>query len=755
MAADKIKTIFNPLTGSFDSVQDVTDLATTSQLSGKADTNLGNLTSTSINQNLVPDTNNSKALGTASNKWVESYVNDTFTNIIYDFGGNYSVLVNSRELRASDNSVAASWNNTGLDLDSNTISNLADPTNLQDAATKNYVDNEINGLPDPIVYKGTWSAATNTPALANTDTGKTGFLYQVSAAGSVNFGAGAISFEIGDKVVNNGTTWDKWDMTDAVTSVNGQAGVVVLDSDDVAEGSSNLYFTDARARTAAVQDSITDGVTTIAPSQNAVFDALALKADTSAAANRTLSNLTSPTAVNQTLNMGSNDITGTGVISANSANFNQVGLVVGNVNGGTPQTLPSGSSSTLNYQHNGVNGNMAVYSSNSVAANADATNNIRIETGNKTAGTGNSGSIFLRTGTSSGGTRGSLDITANTVNVNSTRIINVTDPTSAQDAATKNYVDTNLSSSISTIQNLGITATVGSNALTVSITQFDGSAPSTGAAAVKVGMRSSTLTSGQFNTRSITSALSMVVSSGSTLGHRSNVAQFVYVYLLDNAGALELAVSHILHNEANLITTVAEGGAGAADSSSVMYSTTARTSVPFRLVGRLVSSQTTAGTWASAISNIALGNVGTFSGREPVKARAQNTASTSMANAAFTLVPWATVDYDSHGCLDGVDRYTVKTPGNYEVKALVTITGLSGTGAAVIVPAVYKNGALLLRGAMVGITGAPHQGVMVSVDDDAVAGDYYQVYLFQNTGGAKNLETAQTSNHFCVKRNCD
>jgi hypothetical protein len=40
----------------------------------------------------------------------------------------------------------------------------------------------------------------------------------------------------------------------------------------------NLYFTDARARTAAVADSITDGVLNIAPSQNAVFDALAGKA---------------------------------------------------------------------------------------------------------------------------------------------------------------------------------------------------------------------------------------------------------------------------------------------------------------------------------------------------------------------------------------------------------------------------------------------------------------------------------------------
>jgi hypothetical protein len=39
-------------------------------------------------------------------------------------------------------------------------------------------------------------------------------------------------------------------MTDAVTSVNGQNGVVSLDSDDIAEGSTNLYFSDERAQDA-------------------------------------------------------------------------------------------------------------------------------------------------------------------------------------------------------------------------------------------------------------------------------------------------------------------------------------------------------------------------------------------------------------------------------------------------------------------------------------------------------------------------
>lgn len=107
----------------------------------------------------------------------------------------------------------------------------------------------VEALPDPIVYKGTWNATTNSPALSNTDTGVAGFLYYVAVAGTQDFGAGNISFEVGDKVVNNGTTWDKWDMTDAVASVNGQTGVVVLDTSDIAEDT-NLYFTDERAQDA-------------------------------------------------------------------------------------------------------------------------------------------------------------------------------------------------------------------------------------------------------------------------------------------------------------------------------------------------------------------------------------------------------------------------------------------------------------------------------------------------------------------------
>lgn len=84
-----------------------------------------------------------------------------------------------------------------------------------------------------LLYTGTWDASTNTPTLANTDTGVENFWYRVNVAGSVDFGAGAISFNVGDKVVNNGTIWEKWDTNDEVTSVNGYTGDVVITKTDL------------------------------------------------------------------------------------------------------------------------------------------------------------------------------------------------------------------------------------------------------------------------------------------------------------------------------------------------------------------------------------------------------------------------------------------------------------------------------------------------------------------------------------------
>lgn len=141
-----------------------------------------------------------------------------------------------------------------------------------------------------------------------------------------------------------------------------------------------------------------------------------------------------------------------------------------------------------------------------------------------------------------------------------------------------------------------ITASVGSNALTITLNP------------TILDFRSATIGSGTVNTRNIAAAISVVVSSGSTLGTTNAVQSRLAVLAIDNAGTVELAVVNIAGgtslDETGIISTTAEGGAGAADSATTIYSTTARSNVAYRVVGYVESTQATAGTWATAPSTI-------------------------------------------------------------------------------------------------------------------------------------------------------
>jgi len=67
----------------------------------------------------------------------------------------------------------------------------------------------LSQLPASVItYLGTWNASTNTPTLTN-GVGDTGDLYICNVAGTVNFGAGPITFAVGDWVIYSGTTWEK------------------------------------------------------------------------------------------------------------------------------------------------------------------------------------------------------------------------------------------------------------------------------------------------------------------------------------------------------------------------------------------------------------------------------------------------------------------------------------------------------------------------------------------------------------------
>lgn len=88
------------------------------------------------------------------------------------------------------------------------------------------LQNQINGVLGGAIYQGVWNANTNSPTLAS-GVGTKGYYYVVSVAGATNLD-GTTDWKIGDWAIFNGTTWDKVDNTDAVSSVNGAIGAVSL-----------------------------------------------------------------------------------------------------------------------------------------------------------------------------------------------------------------------------------------------------------------------------------------------------------------------------------------------------------------------------------------------------------------------------------------------------------------------------------------------------------------------------------------------
>ena len=239
-----------------------------------------------------------------------------------------------------------------------------------------------------------------------------------------------------------------------VTSVNGETGAVTIDTGDVAENG-NLYFTNARARSALSAGtgiSYNSSTGTISTAQN-------------------LSTAGSPTFAGLTLT-GNVDITGSIVPSAD---------ITYDLGSPTKQwrDIYVGPGSLY------VNGSKVLEDVNdTITFTADVDQNIRI----KTLGAG-----MLQLGSTSTNVvvDGTLQITSgkritdsagvavqfgDTINMNGDKVINLGTPSSSTDAATKGYVDTQVSAiSTSTIsQGNSSVAVVDSGTGTVTVT-VDGS----------------------------------------------------------------------------------------------------------------------------------------------------------------------------------------------------------------------------------------------------------------------------------------
>lgn len=218
--------------------------------------------------------------------------------------------------------------------------------------------------------------------------------------------------------------------------------------------------------------------------------------------------------------------------------------------------------------------------------------------------------------------------------------------------------------------NYGITATVATNALTVALKAADGNdASSTNP--VRIVFRNSTAATGTPVTRSVTGSLSVIVTSGATLGHTDADVGYVHVYAIDNAGTVELAVagSKIFDELAlNSSTSVTN----ASDDYNTLYSTTGRSNVAIRYLGRVKSTQATAGTWVTTPSEISLAHeVGTKAQRHTVRvsngnATSHGSTNTKIRRFATTVESRGTaITYADSGTLGG--SFTINEPGVYAI----------------------------------------------------------------------------------------
>jgi hypothetical protein len=110
-------------------------------------------------------------------------------------------------------------------------------------------------LPNTVMeFKGTYDASTNDPELED-GVGDAGDVYLVSVAGTQDLGSGAIELSEGDWLIYNGFIWQKSINSNAVVSVNGQQGVVVLNVEHIGGLVDAL---NAKADSTALSDHVND-----------------------------------------------------------------------------------------------------------------------------------------------------------------------------------------------------------------------------------------------------------------------------------------------------------------------------------------------------------------------------------------------------------------------------------------------------------------------------------------------------------------
>lgn len=216
---------------------------------------------------------------------------------------NYLTGITSSQITTALGYTPESVNNKG-------VANGYVPLGSDSKISTTYLPSVVLGA---MKYQGVWDASTgNYPTLP-----AQGNYWVVSVAGTIN----SVAYKVGDWLAYNGSSWNKIDNGQTVSSVFGRVGAISAtngdyNTDQVTEGS-NKYYTDARSRSALTLTNSGSGAATY---------------------NQLTGVLNIPTYANQTITL-SGDITGSGSTSINTTLANS-GVTPGTYNNSSTSITP-------------------------------------------------------------------------------------------------------------------------------------------------------------------------------------------------------------------------------------------------------------------------------------------------------------------------------------------------------------------------------------------------------------------------------
>lgn len=240
------------------------------------------------------------------------------------------------------------------------------------------------------------------------------------------------------------------------------------------------------------------------------------------------------------------------------------------------------------------------------------------------------------------------------------------------------------------LYNTSIASSVSSNALTVNLNQSNGSTATSGSPSI-IAFRNSTAGTGTVTTVQVTGSLSLTIPSSTTIGTVSGVSSNIYVYAVNNAGTVVLGVSlKPDFDEGALQNTSAISGG---TSTTTLYTSSALSGVAVRLIGKLVVSETTAGTWASnasVVSNFPFsnGNITSLS-QYPMRIESVTFGGSSVDNITSYCSSTPCTIWHQTGSISSITRvgtgeYSVSfVSGTFSAAPMCTMTAWNGQGLAV------------------------------------------------------------------------